>query len=176
MQDIQNALYFIPNECDNSFELFNDIKPSNVNFYDKSKEYPGYNFYTNRVPRVSNILKETIYDQSLIDWFKYSSVDKINQISNTALKVGTIVHEAIELFLKQGKDASDSYIDNTLSNILFPNIKDQITTSYYNFIAWYNNTTEQGNIIQVIDIERPTVNPWYGGTIDCIMNISNKNG
>lgn len=177
MQDIQNALYFAPGVYDNTLNLFSDVKPDNLDFYDKSKDYPGYNFYTNRVPRVSNILKECIYDESLIDWFKYSNIQKINQTSNTALKVGTIVHEAIELYLKYNKNASDSYLNDTLTNTLYPTVKDQVYTAYNNFIEWhYRFTTELGYRISIIDIERPTINPWYGGTIDCIMNISNKNG
>ena len=74
---------------------------------------------------------------------------------NAAAKVGTVAHEAIELFLNEKLETKDN-------------------VPFLGFIMWYNMLVDQGFDIQVIYTEHKIVCNWFGGTVDCLLSINGK--
>ena len=52
----------------------------------------------------------------------------------------------------------------------------KIYKAYNNFVRWYNDRIAEGYKIEVLEIEKSIVTPWFGGTIDCIMRITDQQG
>ena len=132
----------------------------------KRKYFGTYTFNGVPVPRVSDILKETLNKDFLIYWaLKLNmSLEEYKSYKKDILSVGTNVHNMIEHFCLYGKDKFIKWFYND-------NIKNETLTAYNNFKAWYNKMIEDGYIITFLYNEKVITNPWFGGTIDCVMNI-----
>ena len=76
-------------------------------------------------------------------------------VSQTALDIGTQIHDLIEQYLKTGKDP-------------FKELKDEVTNGFLAFLEW-----EKDNIESWIESEAVTVNEtWgYAGTLDAIAKM-----
>lgn len=131
----------------------------------KLDKFDTYEFQGRGVPRVSEILKKCLGKDYLVIWAARLGLEEYRKESNRTLYIGSIVHECIERFLLHG----DVKIPDNISS---PMVRNKIKRSVENFIDWYNSMISKGYIIRIIAIEQQTTNPWFGGTIDCIMNIS----
>ena len=137
----------------------------------RNKNFTTYKFNDNGkeigVPRVSNILKECIFKEFLINWAAKIGTFQMKIEQNKATTIGTAVHEMIECYINNG-----DIID--LSYKLPPQYMEYINTAFNNFLCWENNLHNMGfNIDDVFGTEVEIVCPYYGGTIDCIMKINN---
>jgi len=147
-----------------------------INFNEDVLEFEGtleqrnkwdyYNHNGTPVPRMTHILKSVSGNDNLILYAARLGISRYNSTSEANLKIGSLTHEKIENFLINGTD-----IDN-IPIFMNTQYKNQIETSYNNFKNWYNRVTNNGYTITIISIEEIITCPWYGGTIDCIMNIS----
>lgn len=119
------------------------------------------------IPRMSEILKDCIGKDYLIPYAL--KCKNYYYESNQVLYIGTITHTMIEEFLLYGK---------VVSNIEFGNetVMMQSTKAYNNFIRWYEDKKHEGYKIQPLLIEEKVTCPWYGGCIDCIMEITRPDG
>lgn len=132
-----------------------------VNAPEMSKKMSNSTYYNDdgvMVPRVTEVISTMIHSDALMYWanslgFKGKGY---RATLNAAAKIGTEAHTAIERFLK------DKYESKT--NIPF-----------LGFLMWYNIVSvDRGLSINVIYIEHKIVCKWFGGTIDCLMNIGGK--
>lgn len=130
-------------------------------------EDDGHYKYNNiSVPRVSNILNDTISKNYLINWA--ANIGKAYYFqSKKALNTGTLAHKWIEEFLLE-KKKSQCY------NFSEDVIKDA-DISYCNFVNWYMKFSSIYGKPTVIKIEERLSCPYYGGTADCIMNMNGSN-
>lgn len=142
-----------PNQNNNDDILSLDINRS---------KWKIYTFNGKSVPRVSEILSECIGKDYLLRWAANLGKN-YNTESSQTLYIGTLVHEMIENFL----------YSNPPKVVDFRNYKVKLKTerAYNNFLNWYNDKIKEGFRITPINIEKQTTNPWYGGTIDCIMRL-----
>lgn len=115
-----------------------------------------YSYNGRPVPRVSDILKNCINEDYIAIWAnslglrRKSYKEELERLAD----IGTAVHESIERFFKFGIESD---------NIGFRGFKD-----------WWN-VINQNNVVKVIASEETIVCPYFGGTIDCILEINGKN-
>lgn len=122
----------------------------------KSSTY--HNNEGNVVPRVTEILSTMIHSDALMYWANSLGFRgmRYKDTLNTAARIGTAAHSAIELFLKDKYESKD--------NIPF-----------LGFLMWYNIITIDKCLpVQVIYIEHTMSCKWFGGTLDGLMRIGNK--
>ena len=120
------------------------------------------------VPRMTEILKECIGKEYLISYALRCK--NYYEESNKTLYIGTVVHEMIDEFLLHGTAEFDN---NIYTN---EDVFKKIYKAYNNFVRWYNDRIAEGYKIEVLEIEKSIVTPWFGGTIDCIMKITDQQG
>lgn len=119
------------------------------------------------VPRVTKIIDDTFNREYLIQWAisfnnRYLYLNARDQI----LSIGTKTHEMIEKFLETGEEQEAPYKKA-------PKQAPAIERAYNNFRNWYDHLINTGNKFELIGLEIPVVNPYYGGCIDCIAKINN---
>ena len=134
----------------------------------KLSNWDTYEFQGRNVPRVSEILKRCIGKDYLVTWAARLGLEEYRKESNRTLYIGSIVHEVIEGFLLHKEI-------NIPDNIHSGMIRSKISRAVNNFVNWYEYMIQNGYTITVIAIEKQITCPWYGGTIDCIMTITNNN-
>lgn len=156
---IREAVYFNdynnkePNQDNNSRILY---------LNEANNKWKTYTFNGKQVPRVSDLLKECIGKDYLLRWAANLGENYKRESAHT-LYIGTLVHEMIEYFLFFG-----GYKEIDFRSY---NVKVKTEKAYSNFLSWYNDKIEKGFKISPISIEKQTTNPWFGGTIDCIMRL-----
>ena len=118
--------------------------------------------YTNSqgilVPRVTQIISKMIHNDGLMYWANILGFKglKYKNVLNDAADIGTQAHAAIELFLKD-KLKTDSCIP------------------FLSFMSWYNTLTQDLKLnINILMIEEKLSCNWFGGTLDCLMEIDGR--
>lgn len=108
------------------------------------------------------MIKECIGREYLLRWAANLG-NQYQRESTHTLYIGTLAHEMIEYFLMFGaykKIEFRSY-----------RVKEKTERAFQNFLNWYNGRIEEGFKISVLNIEKRTTNPWFGGTMDCVMKL-----
>lgn len=128
-------------------------------------ENSNYQYNGKTVPRVTSILS-LVHDNYITNWAnslgfrrkKYE--DELEYYAN----IGTIVHELCDCIVR-GEPIDLSIYPREISN------------SIYNCVNgcrnWWNNLNTNYDV-EVIDLERPLVCEWYGGTCDIILKINGQ--
>ena len=99
-----------------------------------SKKWNTYNYMGNPIPRVSEILSKTIYEEFLLQWANslgYKRKSYKAERDSSALK-GTYTHELIEQFLHS------RFVKTDFSDIPTEH-RFAVYNAYNSFIAWYNS-------------------------------------
>lgn len=173
--DIKHPIYFIDDlyHTDNKEFIYQPEQDKLFDvmvlggIIDKREKWDTYTFNNCPVPRVSEILKETIGKEYLVKWALALGKSQYYYETKDILSIGTLVHEMIEAYLlkKQIKMKYDSF-----------RIKNQVVQSFLNFKVWHTNMINQGYKLEPLYIEKTITCPWYGGTIDCVMKITSPSG
>lgn len=129
----------------------------------KGKAFERYMFGGVYVPRVTSILSYCRSDNDYLMKWAAKLGDNYNTEHENVLYTGSMVHELIEEYLL----SKTSYIMSRVRKC-----KDEIITSYNNFLSWYNSIPLN---ISVYVSEMPLICPYYGGTLDAILTIGDKN-
>lgn len=129
-------------------------------------KYEKYSFQCKPIPRVNEILKEVFGKEYLVRWAAKLGDEEYNKERKYATTIGSFTHEVIEYFLLYGKDKNIPIYNKE--------IRECVTTSYKNFKNWYQEMIDLGYILTPLFTEVETTNPWFGGTIDLIMNIKHS--
>ena len=139
------------------------------------KEYWDYYDYNNTgVPRVTHIIKSCRNNDKIVQWAANIGSYKYKYYSEKACSVGTNTHEKIESFLKHELLNKHSYPAVLSDPDEYPyEYKVQSDIAFKNFKLWYSNMKKIGfPINKLIGIEVPISCPWFGGTIDAIVEIN----
>ena len=120
------------------------------------------------VPRVSNLLKWCFNKEGLMNWAAKTNYDDYSMYIKAATTVGTFAHECIGDYLL-GNEVDYSHIE-------LDSYRDLTRRAVENFISWHNYFRGHQFHLRPLYIEEPVVTPWYGGTIDCIAEITFPNG
>ena len=123
-----------------------------------------YSYNGTPVPRMTEILSTCIGKDYLVQ-YALRCKDYYSESSQT-LYIGTTVHEMIEEFLLTGT------VDMSKINFMNETVFNRVTKAYNNFVRWYNDMIAEGYTIETLEIEKKIVLPWYAGTMDCIMRIT----
>lgn len=128
-----------------------------------------YTYNNIPIPRVSNILHDMIHEDYLVDWannlgFRHQKHDVIRDLS---AKKGSKSHELIEDFLNTN-DIKTSFDD------VDSDIRKAVYNVYQGFISWYNMMKSNCQIFEILAIEKVLVCPYFGGTLDILVNINGK--
>lgn len=107
------------------------------------------------VPRVTEILSTMIHSDAIVQWanslgFRHMSY---KETLEKAANIGTITHEAIENFYKNG-EKSDA-------------------VSFLAFLSWYESVSENHTITSIL-LEEPLTCEYYGGTCDAVIDIDGR--
>ena len=159
--------YFNVNLANQSY--ISTICQQSMDYVNESALYGYYKYNDILVPRVSRILDVAIGNKGLVDWAARVGYSKMNSIRDSALAVGSLVHEMIEYNLNTNADKDINFSDYNLDD----HDIQSVICSYNNYKVWKDHLISTGNKIdKIIGTEIPVVCPWYGGTIDCIMVIN----
>lgn len=145
MHDIQN--YPIT-------EVLNEVPSYNINI--------GSNVYYNTnhasVPRVTQILSETLDSTALIRWANRIGLrrEKYDEVLDKAANIGTEAHGLIENYIK-------NQIDDEYSNNI----------PFKGFLMWYKGLCK-GNTVKPLYSEYSMSNQFFGGTLDLLLQINDR--
>lgn len=139
--------------------ILNNIK-CNPTF--KSNKY----VYNNKVvPRVTEIIKNTISEEYLMRWsnslgFKRQSY---TTVLNRYSEIGTYTHAIIENYLKNNSNAPSipSYIRHEVENA---------TSSFF---EWFN-IVDTNTKYNILGIEDTLICEWFGGTADLLIDVNGE--
>lgn len=150
------------------FLSIEDLLDSEAIEYNRSKDaFSVYEYNGIKIPRVTTIINDCFNREYLVNWalsFQYKQ--QYYQARDQILSIGTKVHEAIEDFLQFNIEPDIPYKKA-------PRQAPYIKKAYINFKNWFNTLIETGNSFELIGIEVPVTNPYYGGCVDCIAKINN---
>lgn len=124
-----------------------------ADFYEIKPEKIRHTYKGIPVPSVTQILSKCIHEDYIVNWANYLGFKRIKYKDelNRAAEVGTIGHNAIEHFLKDGS------------------VSDNIP--YLGFKLWWDIITSSNNV-EVLGIEEEMSLPYCGGTYDLLLSIN----
>ena len=130
-----------------------------------------YEFMGSPVPRVNDILDQTIGEKQLNRWIA-SCGDDYFAIRQRALDTGSMAHLMIGEYITSG-----SIRDKLEYLTLFPAGNfEEANNCRINFVAWEEAMKNSGYIVEYLYLEKEITCPWYGGTIDLIASITDLKG
>lgn len=131
---------------------------------EKRDKWDRYIFNDIGVPRVTEIIRDTIGKDYLTKWAANLGVNYENE-SKSILDTGTKVHSMIEDFITTGTIKEE-----------YPNCDnaDHIKSmrAFNNFRNFWRDIHNRGYTITPYFLERPIVTPWFGGTMDLCSEIT----
>lgn len=131
-----------------------------------TKDFSAYKYNGVSVPRVTSIIDSSMNKDGIIEWaLSFDNKYAYRNEKDFILAVGTKTHDAIEEFLSTGQDPD-------LELKYAPRQGPIVRRAYKNFKLWYNNLINSGNTFELIGLEVPVINPFYGGSLDCIARIN----
>lgn len=127
--------------------------------YSESEKYSYNNQY---VPRVNDILSAMLHEENLMSWSNYMGLCNKNYktIMNNASIIGEKTHKYIESII------NGNIID--LSSEPYP----EVCIAVNSFTDWFNIVLGSNNKINTIYTEKSLSCPYYGGTIDWVVEIN----
>ena len=149
-------------------ELLSEMDAEFLNS-DMTKMREKWNHYTYKkipVPRVTEIITcASLSNDSLVKWanglgFKHQNS---SQVRDLAAHRGSLVHDAIENFIKTGKLPDISKLDFETQEIM--------TNCLDGFMSFWENYRFK-NEIKSIKMEETVVTPFYGGTYDLLITLN----
>lgn len=149
------------------YEDLNSIL-STYDLEEKRDKWSYYTFNGLNVPRTTEIINSIINKDYLNKWAaKLGTQYQIHM--DTILDTGSMTHAMIEDFISKGK-IREHYPEYKHADPL------RAMKAYHNFRNFWQNMHTRGYTITPIAIELPFSTPWYGGTIDFIAKITDKDG
>lgn len=115
------------------------------------------------VPRVNTILSAMLHEDFLMKWSNSIGLyrhTKYEDALAAAGNIGTIVHEAIENYIKNGEGLKTT------------NVSAQAVSAFNSFKEWWAIVNEHK--VEVLMQEEQLVCQYFGGTLDMLLKIDGK--
>lgn len=153
---------------------YNEIKDSslekemNLLLSDVYFEESPYIYHTDYVPRVTSILSDMLHEDYLMKWANYMGRIKHQdhiKYTEKAANIGTIVHSAIEHYLK---NISNTYLDSIDDKFT----RDSCNNAFLSFKRWWSIISQHQ--YRILMQEQPLVCKYYGGTLDALIEINGR--
>lgn len=123
-------------------------------------QYQGYN-----LPRVTEILSSMLHEDFLMIWANniglYKRKKYKDELEQAATK-GSYVHDAIEEYIQNNKELD---LDTVMAGY-----RTEVSYAYGSFKAWWEIISRQN--IRIILQEYKLICPWFGGTLDLLIEIN----
>lgn len=123
-------------------------------------QYQGYN-----LPRVTEILSSMLHEDFLMIWANniglYKRKKYKDELEQAATK-GAYVHDAIEEYIQNSKELD---LDTVMAGY-----RTEVSYAYGSFKAWWEIISRQN--IRIILQEYKLICPWFGGTLDLLIEIN----
>lgn len=126
-----------------------------------------YSYDNRNLPRVTEILLSMLHEDYLMKWsntlglYKHT---KYETFLDRASLIGTVVHKAIEEYLKENKNLDINTIDKDIRN--------EVYNAYNSFLEWWV-IISNNNYILLLQEEVLTCK-YFGGTLDLLIQINGK--
>lgn len=149
---------------DNIVEVLNEISKK----IDNSKEFENRYIYEKmNIPRTTEILSSMLHEEYLMTWSNSLGFKRIGYKAylREAADKGTYTHHSIEKFLIDKVEPDFNKIP------LFA--RDAAMNGYESFIAWWTYVN-RSNKVKVLEVEKKLVCKYFGGTLDCLLEINGK--
>lgn len=152
---------------DNIMENINDKFIDSENKLKERSKWDTYSYNNIPIPRVSYILSSGISNDSLMWWSNSLGFKHIayKDMLNLAAERGNVIHKAIE----------DYILDNKIPD--YRSFPDDIEISLFNafkgFKSWWDHFIKD-NKVKVLAVEKELVCPYYGGTLDLLLEVNGK--
>lgn len=142
--------------------LLNKINLNELFIDNDHYQYNGIN-----IPRVTEILSSMLHENYLMTWANslglYKRRKYKDELDQAAMK-GTYVHNAIEDYIQHGNDLD---LDTVMLSY-----QREVSYAYGSFKEWWDIICKRN--AKVIMEEQRLVCPWFGGTLDLLIEINNK--
>lgn len=118
------------------------------------------------VPRVTEILSSMLHEDYITQWsnglgFKRK---RYKNVLENAAEIGSYTHNFIEQYIKYGTEPDFS--------IVFDTQRSQVENAFNAFRHWWEIVSK--NNINIIFSEQELLCPWFGGTLDLLIEVDNK--
>ena len=126
-----------------------------------------YQYQGSNVPRTTEIISSMIHEEYLMTWANSLGLYKHKKYSdelNQAATKGTYVHNAIEDYLQNGNDLD--------MNTVTAGYQLEVSYAYGSFKQWWDIVSKRN--IKIIMQEQKLVCPWFGGTLDLLIEIDGR--
>lgn len=148
-------------------EINNLLKDMNINSYPNIETHK-YKYEDIWVPRVTEILSSMIHEDYLMTWSNNIGLyqnKKYKEVLDYAATIGTYVHNAIENLLQ------NKVMINIEEDVL-PAYKDNVRNAFNAFLEWWNIINK--NDYKILMQEYELICPYFGGTLDLLIEINGK--
>lgn len=125
-------------------------------------QYQGYS-----VPRVTEILSSMLHEDFLMIWANNIGLykrKKYKDILQQAADKGKYVHNAIESYIQNQDELSLDTVENIY--------RTEVSYAYGSFKSWWSIICRRN--IRIIMQEHELICPWFGGTLDLLIEIDGK--
>ena len=125
-------------------------------------QYQGYN-----IPRVTEILSSMLHENFLMVWSNNIGLyqrKKYKDVLDEAANKGAYVHNAIEDYIQNDKELD---LDTVTAGY-----RREVSYAYGSFKAWWSIVSRRN--IKIIMQEGKLVCPWFGGTLDLLVEIDGR--
>lgn len=142
--------------------LLRKINMDELNLDENRYQYNGIN-----LPRTTEILSDMLHEDYLMTWANNIGLykkQKYKDVLDEAAKKGEFVHNAIEDYIQNNSELN--------TNIIPYKIVTEISYAYGSFKKWWDIISQ--NNIKVVMQEQKLVCPWFGGTLDLLIEIGGK--
>lgn len=138
-----------------------------IDMKELNTEVDRYQFQGINVPRVTEIISSMLHEDFLMTWANniglYQKKKYKEELDNAASK-GTYVHNAIEDFITNNNELNIDSVEEQYQK--------EVSYAYGSFKSWWNIVTK--NNVRVIMQEQKLSCPWFGGTLDLLLEINGK--
>lgn len=124
-----------------------------------------YQYQEYNLPRVTEILSSMLHEDFLMIWANniglYKRKKYKDELEQAATK-GAYVHDAIEEYIQNNKELD---LDTVMAGY-----RTEVSYAYGSFKAWWEIISRQN--IRIILQEYKLICPWFGGTLDLLIEIN----
>lgn len=140
----------------------NTYEKYNIEFEGNRYLYNGY-----KVPRVTEILSSMLHEDFLMTWSNNIGLynhQKYAEVLQEAADKGSFVHDSIEKFLKFSIEPDFNSVPESYRN--------QVYNAFNSFKYWWDIIKK--NSYNILMQEEKLICPWFGGTLDMLIEINGK--
>lgn len=142
--------------------LLKKIDMEELNIEGERYQYQGYN-----IPRVTEIISSMLHEDFLMTWANNIGLYQRKKYKDTleaAASKGAFVHDGIEDFIQNGNELDLDKVP--------PGYQKEVNFAYGSFKSWWSVISKRN--VKVIMQEHKLVCPWFGGTLDLLIEIDGK--